>query len=46
MNCQPQKEISKIANTQDKELGCAFGTRYYANKSGEKMGKIIITAGD
>jgi hypothetical protein len=36
MNCQPQKEISKVADFPDKELGCAFGTCYSAKKAGEK----------
>jgi hypothetical protein len=39
MNCQPQKEISKIADFPNKKLGCAFGTRYYSKKSGIKMKK-------
>jgi hypothetical protein len=46
MNCQPQKEISKIADFPDKILGCAFGARYYAKKSGEKMEKSRLTLGD
>jgi hypothetical protein len=39
MNCQPLKEIYKIADYPKKELGCAFGTRYYSKKSGIKMKK-------
>jgi hypothetical protein len=39
MNCQPQNEISKIADLPDKELGCNFATRYFAKKSGEKITK-------
>jgi len=40
MNCQPQKEISKIADYPNKELGCAFGARYHAKKSGENKEKV------
>ena len=46
MNCQPQKEISKIADFPDKILGCAFGARYYEKNSGEKMEKSRLTLGD
>jgi hypothetical protein len=45
MNCQPQKEILKVADIPNKEVGCAFGMRYYAKKSGEKMKKSIRTSG-
>jgi len=46
MNCQPNKEISKVADFPDKELGCAFGSRFFSKKSGEKMKKSIRTSGN
>lgn len=46
MNCQPKKEISKIKDFPDKELSCAYATRYYAEKSGGKMEKSRLTSGD
>jgi hypothetical protein len=45
MNFRPQKEISKVVNLPNKELGCAFTTRYHTDKSGGKMKKSIITSG-
>jgi hypothetical protein len=45
MNCQPQKEISKIADFPDKELGCTFGTRTM-QRNQVKKGKSRLTLGD
>jgi hypothetical protein len=39
MNCQPQKEISKVTDFPNKELDCAFGVCYNTKKLVEKNEK-------
>jgi hypothetical protein len=41
MNCQPQKEISKVTDFPNKELDYAFGVCSSAKKLGEKKKKSI-----
>ena len=46
MNCQPQKEISKVPDFPDKELGQCIGAYYNASKPYKKKEKSIIISGD